>query len=133
MGLNSGDHRLAIYWKSACITINDMASFCGFVKRFYTVSFLFVTVLVQIDSLLPWLSQATNPPKCALSTESTPIRFGILGAANIAPSALILPARSHPEVVVHAVAARSLEKAKAYAAKYEIENAYGGPNAYQRA
>ena len=72
-----------------------------------------------------------NPPKCDLVAESNVIRFGILGAANIAPPALITPARSHPEVVVYAVAARSLEKAKAYATKHGIEKTYGGPGAYQ--
>jgi len=54
-----------------------------------------------------------------------PLKFGILGAANIAPNALILPARSHPEVVVYAVAARRKEKAEAFAKKYGIEKAYG--------
>lgn len=72
-----------------------------------------------------------NPPKVEISTEGSPIRFGILGAANIAPMALITPVKSHPEAVVYAVAARSLDKATAYAKKHGIEKVYGGPQAYQ--
>jgi predicted dehydrogenase len=59
------------------------------------------------------------------------IKVGILGAALIAPFALINPAASHPEVVVHAVAARDKAKAEAYAKKYGIPKAFGGPNGYQ--
>ncbi|KAJ3528544.1 hypothetical protein NM688_g7984 [Phlebia brevispora] len=88
-----------------------MASFVGFLKR---------------------IKAMNNPPRVPLSTESAPIKFGILGAANIAPSALILPARSHAEVEIYAVAARNLEKAQAFAAKHGIEKAYGGPTAYQQ-
>lgn len=36
------------------------------------------------------------------------------------PDALIVPARTHPEVVVQAVAARDKQKAKAYADKHGI-------------
>ncbi|KAF2741553.1 NAD(P)-binding protein [Polyplosphaeria fusca] len=48
------------------------------------------------------------------------LRFGILGAANIAPMALIIPAKSHAEVIVAAVAARDPVKANAYAKKHGI-------------
>ena len=57
---------------------------------------------------------------------ANPIRFGIIGAANIAPAALIYPAKSHPDVVVLAVAARDKKKAEAFAKKYGIVKAYGG-------
>ncbi|EKM54182.1 uncharacterized protein PHACADRAFT_210000 [Phanerochaete carnosa HHB-10118-sp] len=87
-----------------------MASIYGFVQRLY---------------------KASVPPRCAKSTDSPMIRFGILGAANIAPAALLKPVLSHPEAVVYAVAARSLEKAQAFARKHSIEKAYGGPTAYQ--
>ncbi|CAI6100519.1 unnamed protein product, partial [Clonostachys chloroleuca] len=76
--------------------------------------------LFQLWGLLRRNYQATlNPPVANKSTE--PLRFGILGAAVIAPQshlgivtntlqpkpiALILPAKSHPEVVVQAIAAR---------------------------
>jgi hypothetical protein len=36
------------------------------------------------------------------------------------PQAIITPARTHPDVVIQAVAARSQSKAKAYAEKYSI-------------
>ena len=65
--------------------------------------------------------------------ENAPVRFGILGAANIAPMALITPALSHPEAVVYAVAARNLEKAQKFAKKHGIEKVYGGPQSYQGA
>lgn len=55
-----------------------------------------------------------------------PLRFGILGAAAIGPLGLIIPARTHPEVVVHAVAARSRARAETYAAKHGIAKAYEG-------
>ncbi|KAI1089957.1 oxidoreductase domain-containing protein [Rostrohypoxylon terebratum] len=59
-----------------------------------------------------------NPFQASKST--TPLRFGILGAAGIAPQALILPARSHPDVVIQVVAARDPKKANAYARKHNI-------------
>jgi predicted dehydrogenase len=55
---------------------------------------------------------------------STPIRIGILGAAAIAPTALIKPARDNPEVTVAAVAARDFAKAAQFAAKHGIERVH---------
>ena len=49
-----------------------------------------------------------------------PVRIGILGAARIAPMALIKPARGNAEVVVAAVAARDVSRAQAFAAKHGI-------------
>ena len=49
-----------------------------------------------------------------------PLRLGILGAARIAPMALIRPARQVPEAVVAAVAARDPARARAFAAKHGI-------------
>jgi predicted dehydrogenase len=49
-----------------------------------------------------------------------PVRIGILGAAHIAPIALVRPARSVPEVTVVAVAARDPERARAYAHAHAI-------------
>ncbi len=51
---------------------------------------------------------------------STPLRIGILGAARIAPMALIRPARQVPEAAVVAVAARDRTRAQAFAAKQGI-------------
>ena len=49
-----------------------------------------------------------------------PVRIGILGAARIAPLALINPAQENDEVVVAAVAARDASRAEAFAAKHQI-------------
>jgi predicted dehydrogenase len=48
------------------------------------------------------------------------LRIGILGAARIAPAALISPAKASPEVEVTAVAARDTAKAHEFAAKHAI-------------
>jgi predicted dehydrogenase len=48
------------------------------------------------------------------------LRIGIIGAARIAPAALVRPARSVPDVTVASVAARNPDKAKAFAAKHGI-------------
>ncbi|MFB9690252.1 Gfo/Idh/MocA family protein [Amycolatopsis plumensis] len=53
------------------------------------------------------------------------LRIGILGAARIAPAALVKPASSSSEVEVVAVAARSFDRAQAFAAKHGIARAYG--------
>lgn len=70
-----------------------------------------------------------GPPRAIKNAE--PLRFGILGAANIAPIALIVPCLSHPDAVVTAVAARSLDKAQMFAKKHDIPTVYGGSDAYQ--
>jgi predicted dehydrogenase len=49
-----------------------------------------------------------------------PLRIGVLGAARIAPSALIKPAKDNPDVVVSAVAARDGARARAFAAENKI-------------
>lgn len=48
------------------------------------------------------------------------VRVGVLGAAQIAPAALIDPAKGNPEVTVVAVAARDVSRARAFAAKHGI-------------
>jgi predicted dehydrogenase len=48
------------------------------------------------------------------------IRIGILGAARIAPPVVINPSRDNPDFEVIAVAARDLDRAKAYAAEHKI-------------
>jgi predicted dehydrogenase len=52
------------------------------------------------------------------------LRIGILGAAAIAPQALIKPARQVPEVTVAAVAARDRRRADAFARKHGIPRVY---------
>ncbi|KZS73144.1 oxidoreductase [Mycobacterium kansasii] len=51
---------------------------------------------------------------------SRQVRIGILGAARIAPLALVKPAKGNAEVVVAAVAARDTSRAQAFAAKHDI-------------
>jgi predicted dehydrogenase len=53
------------------------------------------------------------------------VRIGILGAARIAPLALIIPARGSEEVEVAAVAARDLSRAEVFAAKHGIARVHG--------
>ncbi|KAK2590528.1 hypothetical protein QQS21_011795 [Conoideocrella luteorostrata] len=74
-----------------------MASMLGFVRRNWHAS------------------SPPTPPKAANA-----LKFGILGAAKIAPTALINPAKSHPDVVIQAIAARDRERAEAYAKKHNI-------------
>ncbi|KAJ3762072.1 NAD(P)-binding protein [Lentinula raphanica] len=85
-------------------------------------------------SLVQRLYRALVPPEIPKVQDSAnpPIKFGILGAANIAPPALITPAKSHPEVIVYAVAARDLQKAQKFAKKYGISKVYGGTDGYQQ-
>jgi predicted dehydrogenase len=56
----------------------------------------------------------------AVSEHGDPVRIGILGAARIAPLALILPARGNAQIEVAAVAARDLSRSQAFAAKHGI-------------
>ncbi|ROV93661.1 hypothetical protein VPNG_08858 [Cytospora leucostoma] len=69
--------------------------------------------------------QEIDPP--AVTKQDDALKFGILGAANIAPFFLINPARIHPEVIIHAVAARDKTRATAYAKKHgipEVKDSY---------
>ncbi|SFR09830.1 Predicted dehydrogenase [Lentzea waywayandensis] len=53
------------------------------------------------------------------------VRIGVLGAAKIAPPAVVRPARSSTVAEVVAVAARSADKAKAFADKHGIARVHG--------
>ena len=53
------------------------------------------------------------------------VRIGVLGAARIAPGALIRPAASNPEVEVLAVAARDQQRAERFAAEHHLAKAHG--------
>ena len=57
------------------------------------------------------------------------VRIGILGAARIAPVAVIGPARAHPEVVVAAIAARDKEKAARFARRHTIPRVHASYDA----
>ncbi len=52
------------------------------------------------------------------------VRIGILGAARIAPSALVKPARKIPQAAVTAIAARNPQRAQAFADKYKIPRVF---------
>src|SRR5881227_3230768 len=54
---------------------------------------------------------------------NAPVRIGILGAARIAPMALIRPARNVAAAKVVAVAARDHARAQAFAREHGIERA----------
>jgi predicted dehydrogenase len=64
-----------------------------------------------------------------MTADATQVRIGILGAAKIAPQALINPAKESNEVVVSAVAARDKFRAAAFAAKHGIARVYGSYDA----
>ncbi|KAG2151326.1 NAD(P)-binding protein [Suillus clintonianus] len=73
-----------------------------------------------------------SPPRpLNVETASPPLKFGILGAAAIAPPALVLPAKSHPEVELYAVAARDINRAQNFAKKHGFKKWYGGKDGYQ--
>lgn len=53
-----------------------------------------------------------------------PYRIGILGAARIAPDAVIYPAGKLSNCVIHGVAARNKDKAEKFAKKHKITKVY---------
>ncbi|KAL1719087.1 hypothetical protein EV715DRAFT_272898 [Schizophyllum commune] len=73
-------------------------------------------------ALLSRLYKIFYPP--VVPKAAAPIRFGILGAAAIAPPALVLPAKSHPEVVLKGVAARDRSRAEKFAREHGVEKVY---------
>jgi predicted dehydrogenase len=60
---------------------------------------------------------------------SAPIRIGMLGAAAIAPAALINPARNHRGVEVTALAARDADRARQFADEHDIPRVLGSYDA----
>ncbi|KAJ7825732.1 NAD(P)-binding protein [Mycena olivaceomarginata] len=81
--------------------------------------------------LISRVRTSLNPPEAKPLPDSKPLRFGVLGAAAIAPMAFIAPVKSHPEAVVYAMTARSKERAAAFAKTHGIEKVFGGSNSYQ--
>ncbi|KAF9385140.1 hypothetical protein CPC16_008083 [Podila verticillata] len=63
-------------------------------------------------------------PKVTVSKDPDALRIGILGAANIAPSALIYPAKSMRTINVVSVAARNHDRAKEFAKKHGIPSTH---------
>ena len=61
----------------------------------------------------------------AAASDPKPVRIGILGAARIAPMALLAPAKRVPAAAIVAVAARDPARARAFAAKHGIPTIHG--------
>jgi predicted dehydrogenase len=70
-------------------------------------------------------TEEKSAEKSRRDLDRTRVRIGILGAARIAPRAMVKPAAEEPEAEVTAVAARDLERARRFAAKHKISTAYG--------
>ena len=68
------------------------------------------------------MARTTDPSPHLGSVEvSGPLRFGVLGAARIAPNALIRPIGTIESAVVARIAARDRIRAEAYPAEHGIE------------
>ncbi|KAL1302062.1 hypothetical protein AAFC00_002504 [Neodothiora populina] len=76
-----------------------------------------------MTTLINRIWTAFSPPQPAKKDDA--LKFGVLGAATIAPLALIIPAKSHPEVIIQAVAARDRRKAEAFAKSNGIPEVKG--------
>ena len=70
-----------------------------------------------------------NPP--VVAKQGDVLQIGLLGAAQIAPSAVISPARNHQEVTLAAVACRDKNKGDKFAKTHGIPHVYYGSVAYQ--
>ncbi|EPT00021.1 NAD-binding protein [Fomitopsis schrenkii] len=87
--------------------------------------------MAGILALFSRLQKLSSPPDTPTKLPNA-LRFGILGAARIAPNALVIPAASHADVVIAAVASRDERKAKGYAKKHKIAAVYYGTGCYQQ-
>ncbi|EGN91588.1 hypothetical protein SERLA73DRAFT_148399 [Serpula lacrymans var. lacrymans S7.3] len=85
--------------------------------------------MFSLISFVKRVQKGSNPPQ--VEKKSDPIQFGILGAARIAPDALVKPARYHDDVRVVAVAARSKQRADEFGKTWNVPSTYGGDNGYQ--
>ncbi|KAJ7122572.1 NAD(P)-binding protein [Mycena crocata] len=81
--------------------------------------------MFSVFGLISRIRTAGNPPVAPTPSDKRVLKFGVLGAATIAPDAIITPAKSHPEAVVFAVAARNKERADAFAKKHGIPKVFG--------
>ncbi|KAF8148432.1 NAD(P)-binding protein [Crassisporium funariophilum] len=93
---------------------------------------MFYSVYSYLQFLMSFFARnikGNSPPKATKSPKA--LRFGIIGAANIAAQAFCIPAISHPDVIIAAVASRGKTKGDAFAKKHSIAKVYSGDNAYQ--
>ncbi|KXS12567.1 hypothetical protein M427DRAFT_101250 [Gonapodya prolifera JEL478] len=75
-----------------------------------------------------------SPPIPAPSeNDHEPLRMGILGAANIAPNAVIVPSKSSTGLEVTSVAARDSKRAEEFAKSHGIAKVYGSYDALLKA
>src|SRR4051794_16325780 len=70
------------------------------------------------------MSTKWGPCGHGVCVDVSELRIGILGAAKIAPMALVKPARRVDGVTVAAIAARDPQRAEAFAAKHKIATAH---------
>lgn len=75
--------------------------------------------------MVGFVAAASVGRRCYGRLVTDELRLGILGAARIAPAAVIGPAARHPQVVVGAVAARDRARARRFADKHRVEQVYG--------
>jgi predicted dehydrogenase len=66
------------------------------------------------------MNSSTN----SVNIARTPLKIGILGAARIAPSAIVAPAHATGHRLV-AVASRDIKKAQVFADQHQVEGVYG--------
>ncbi|KAL6298661.1 hypothetical protein BKA93DRAFT_810137 [Sparassis latifolia] len=84
---------------------------------------------LDLFSFLARLRKTNNPP--VVEKGANPLRFGLLGAAKIAPDAIVKPIQCHEDAVLVAVAARDQRRVEAFGRKWGIPKTYDGSNAYQ--
>ncbi|KAJ7632982.1 NAD(P)-binding protein [Roridomyces roridus] len=79
------------------------------------------------------LYKISNPPapKSGGVDPQERLNFGCLGAARITPGCIVEPARTHPSVVLYAVAARDAKRAEEFAKEHGFSKSFGGTAAYQ--
>lgn len=53
------------------------------------------------------------------------LKLGVISSAQINAAAVIHPAETHPDVILHAIASRDIASAKSEAKKYKFKKAYG--------
>jgi predicted dehydrogenase len=74
----------------------------------------------------PLRPRLTPPPRSPGPDDRSVLRIGVLGAARIAPSALVKPARRTGRAAVVAVAARDRARADDFARRYGIPRVHAG-------
>lgn len=79
--------------------------------------------MYRLGRFLGWTGTAPNKSESAQTQPK--LRIGVLGAAGIAPLAMIYPAKLSSQAEVIAVAARDLNRATSFAKKHGIPKVFG--------